>query len=101
MRVAESRERFSRDYGCTEAEWQRWLDEATPGCTVKRLEPGRATVELAVGSLELAWQVLLPRRIALVSLPRLAVSFQFVNAPESARAAFMRTFDLSTQRGGG
>jgi hypothetical protein len=99
--VAEQRERFERDYGCTEAEWQRWLDEATPGCTVVREGPGRATVHLRDGCLRLSWQVLPPRRIALVSLPRLGVSFSFQGVPQELRASFMRTFDLSTQRGGG
>lgn len=99
--MAESRDQFSRDYGCTEAEWQRWLDEATPGCRVERDGAGRATVHLPQGRLHLSWQVLPPRRIALVSLPRLAVSFAFEGTEEAARAAFMRHFDLSTQRGGG
>lgn len=103
--MAEAREHFSRDYGCTEAEWLRWLDEATPGCRVERLAPGQATVHLPQvqpqGQLQLNWQVLPPRRIALVSLPRLAVRFQFVHTDATMRAGFMRHFDLATHRGGG
>jgi hypothetical protein len=99
--VAETREHFSRDYGCTEAEWQRWLDEATPGCRVERQGPGRAAVHLPKGLLHLQWQLLPPRRIALITLPRLGLQFDFVDTDAAARAAFMRRFDLSTQRGGG
>lgn len=99
--MAESRQQFSRDYGCTEAEWQRWLSEAPPGCTVQRTGPLSATVELEQGRLRLMWRVLPPRRIALITLPRLHVDFVFDGTAEDARKAFMRSFDLSTQRGGG
>jgi len=100
-RVAEAGEHFSRDYGCTEADWTRWLGEASPGCRVAHEAPGRATVHLPQGRLQLCWQVLPPRRIALVSLPRLGVSFTFEDATPEQRAAFMRHFDMATQRGGG
>ena len=49
----------------------------------------------------LAWQVLPPRRIALLCIPRLAVAFRFEGVDDAARQAFMRHFDLYTQRGGG
>ena len=42
-----------------------------------------------------------PRRIALLSFPRLHVRFAFDGVPPSVRAAFMRHFDLHTHRGGG
>ena len=53
------------------------------------------------GTLRLRWQVLTPRRIAMIVLPRLAVSFEFVAVAEAERQRFMRHFDLATQRGGG
>ncbi len=93
-------ERFERDYGCTEAEWLRWLPEATQGHAL-RTAAGSARVTLDAGELQLDWQVLPPRRIALVTLPRLGVRFAYRGVPAEARRAFQRVFDLSTQRGGG
>ena len=94
-------ETFERDYGCTLTEWQRWLHEATPGCRVDRKGADQATVHLAQGRLLLSWAVMEPRRIALIVLPRLAVRFEFQDAPRDTRQAFLRSFDLHTQRGGG
>jgi hypothetical protein len=94
-------ERFGRDYGCTEAEWLRWLPEATPGCTLALPGPGQARVGIGGGHLDLRWAVLPPRQIALMRLPRLQVDFVFEEVADAARANFMRVFDLSTQRGGG
>jgi hypothetical protein len=93
-------ERFERDYGCTEAEWLRWLPEATQGHPLA-VQPGHAQVQLGAGTLDIAWQALPPRRIALVTLPRLGVRFAYQGVPTAARQAFQRVFDLSTQRGGG
>ncbi|HEX7385032.1 MAG TPA: hypothetical protein VF291_12015, partial [Burkholderiaceae bacterium] len=65
------------------------------------LEPGAARVAIGAGSLALRWQVLEPRRIALITLPRLAVEFRFEGIAAASRAAVMRYFDLYLQRGGG
>jgi hypothetical protein len=92
---------FERDYGCTEAEWLRWLPVATQPHLLSRPGPGTAGVQLPTGTLTLHWAVQPPRRIALVVLPRLAVRFVFDGVAPEARAAFMRRFDLATQRGGG
>jgi hypothetical protein len=53
------------------------------------------------GQLTLRWTVLPERRIALVRLPRLRVDFRFEGVPLAARQAWLRRFDLHTQRGGG
>jgi hypothetical protein len=92
---------FERDYGCTEAEWLRWLPVATQALPLDHPAPGWATVDLAGGHLHLRWQVLPPRRIALMVLPRLAVQFRFEGVADADRAAFLRQFDRATQRGGG
>ena len=42
-----------------------------------------------------------PRQIALIRLPRLAVSFKFAGVADEVRHAFMKRFDLYMQRGGG
>ena len=91
---------FERDMGCTEGDWLRWL----PGAVATRpitLGDGRAVVGIDPGVLRLRWQVLPPRRIALATLPRLGVHFEFDGVSAEERHAFMRYFDLYTQRGGG
>jgi len=92
--------RFEREMGCTEAEWIGWLPRACGGAAIAD-EPGGVSVAIAGGTLRLRWQVLTPRRIAMIVLPRLAVSFEFVAVAEAERQRFMRHFDLATQRGGG
>ncbi|NDY91744.1 hypothetical protein [Ideonella livida] len=95
-------ESFERDTGCTEAEWLGWLPGACGGHGLSLGPgPGQAQVRLGAGVLHLRWQVLAPRQIALVRLPRLWVVYRFegVEAPE--RIAFMKRFDLHMQRGGG
>lgn len=91
---------FEREAGCTEAEWLMWLPAAL-GDRPARLGEGRAEVAIDGGTLELRWHALPSRRIALVTLPRLAVSFRFENVGDAARHAFMKRFDLYMQRGGG
>ncbi len=92
--------RFERDYGCTEAEWLGWLPGAVGHHTLETA-PGCATVHIGSGLLSLSWKPLPPRRIALLSLPHMAVHFAFDEVDAADRAAFMRYFDLYLQRGGG
>lgn len=91
---------FERDYGCTEADWLRWLPGAV-GAHTLHLAAGAAQVEIDGGRLRLRWTALPPRRIALVHLPRLLVGFGFDAVGDDARLRFMRHFDLFMQRGGG
>mgnify|MGYP003445747714 CR=1 FL=1 len=91
---------FERDMGCTEAELLHWL----PGATRHRpmdVSAGRAVIPIGAGRLELRWHELPARQIALLRMPRLAVSFAFEAVDDAARREFMRHFDLYTQRGGG
>jgi hypothetical protein len=92
---------FEREMGCTESELLGWLPGACGGRSLV-LSPGRAEIEMGDGShLVLAWQSLPPRRIALMTVPRLAIRFAFEGVDEIERHRFMRYFDLHTQRGGG
>ena len=91
---------FEREYGCSEAEWLRWLPGAVRAQALT-LSEGRAAVGIGTGHLRLQWRPLPPRRIALITLPRLQVRFAFEHVEDSARASFMRYFDLYLQRGGG
>jgi hypothetical protein len=93
-------EQFDREMGCTQAEWLGWLPAAM-GDVAWQMEQGRAHAQLAPGSLEISWQTGEPRRIALISMPRLHVSFRFKGLDDAQRYAFMKRFDLYMQRGGG
>lgn len=91
---------FERDTGGTEAEWLARLPGACRGRPLVMDGPS-ASVEIDGGRLHLAWQLLPPRRIALMHFPRMMVSFCFEGLADDARQAFMRHFDLYMQRGGG
>ena len=93
-------EAFEREYGCTEADWLRCL----PGAAAPhglQIGPGAARIDVGAGALALRWTVLTPRRIALVTMPRLQVAFHFDGLDGPARESFMRRFDLFMHRGGG
>ena len=92
---------FEREQGFTAAEWQRCLPGAVGKRRLALTSPGRAVVDIGAGTLALSWTVLPPRRIALLSMPRLAVCYRFDGVDADARREFMRYFDLYTQRGGG
>jgi hypothetical protein len=89
---------FTREMGCTEAEWLGWLPAAIGAHAWQRngqsvcitlQEPGSAP-----GGLCIRWSVGEPRVIALVRIPRLLVQFDF-NAVDAAQR------HLYMQRGGG
>ena len=110
---------FVRDMGCTENEWLTWLKAALPNYPWLEAN-GQAQVPLAVdpatgetrqadaggglteqARLHLSWEVLPPRQIALMRIPRLQVAFRFEGLSDDDRTRFMRRLDLLTQRGGG
>jgi hypothetical protein len=94
-------ERFERDQAFSEADWLRCLPGAVRDHALALPAPGRAVVGIGTGTLELHWTLLLPRRLGIVQLPRMAVSYRFDGVDGTARNEFMRYFDLYTQRGGG
>ena len=93
-------ERFEREMGCTEAEWLRWLPNAI-GEHFWKLQAHSAGVRIGEGALGLTWRTVEPRVIALISMPRLLVSFRFAGLDDAKRYRFMKRFDLYMQRGGG
>jgi len=93
-------ESFERDTGGTEAEWLMRLPGACHGHALE-LFGGHARVRIDAGSLQIDWQVLPPRRIALLSIARMSVRFRFEGVGVEARQRFMKRFDLTMQRGGG
>jgi hypothetical protein len=94
-------EQFEREYGCEPADWHRWVPSATHGHDFSPLGSAGYRIQIGAGSLHMQWQVLEPRRIALISLPRMRVVFQFEGVAADARQVFMHRFDMRTQRGGG
>lgn len=92
---------FHREQGFTEADWLHCLPGATAGHALVLDGPGRATVHIGDGRLQLAWRVMPPRQIALMRMPVLATHYRFDGVPEAQRQTFMKFFDLYTQRGGG
>jgi hypothetical protein len=91
---------FDREVGCTEAEWLMWLPAALGDCRWQH-EAAQVRAEVGQGTLDLRWHTLPPRQIALIRLPRLAVSFRFEAVADELRHSFMKRFDLYMQRGGG
>ncbi len=84
----------------TEAEWCMRLPQAI-GPQSWDQEHSRVRVQFAVGSLDIRWQPLPPRVIALLRMPRLGVRFDFEGVDAATRLQFMQRFDLTMQRGGG
>ena len=93
-------ETIERDMGCTESEWLGWLPAAIGSCSWQ-VQGQSAQVSIAPGALQLRWQTMPPRVIALMRMPVLRVSFAFNGLDSEQRYAFMKRFDLYMQRGGG
>ncbi len=92
---------FEREHGVTEADWLATLPGAVAGHPLQ-VGNGQAVVSIGAGGrLHLHWQVLPPRVIALVRMPRLQVAYRFTGLSAAEQAAFLRYFDLFMQRGGG
>ena len=85
-----STDQFSRDMGCTEAEWLRWLQPAAGdhALAVDHAQR-RAVIAIGAGRCRLSWAPQPDRRIALMCIPRLAVSFEFEGVGDSDRTAFL------------
>lgn len=92
---------FEREMGCTADELRAWLPGASGGRAIERRGDDGAAIALDAGRVELHWQTLPMRRIALISLPRLRVRFEARGVDAEAWQQFMRHFDLYTHRGGG
>jgi len=91
---------LDREMGCTRAEFMRWLPGATRHAPA-RIEGDQVSLSVGGGRVEISLREGPPRRIALLSLPVLAVRFRFLGLAEAARRAFLEHFDAYTRRGGG
>lgn len=91
---------LQREMGCTREEFVRWLPGATRHAPMQ-MNADRAVVHAGEATVEISFTQAPPRKIALVSMPVLKVSFRFSGAGASAYREFMAYFDLYTKRGGG
>jgi hypothetical protein len=91
---------FEREMGCTADELRTWLPGASKNRAIEWREGG-AAITIDGGRADLRWRPLEPRRIALITLPRLHVRIEAVGVDEASWQRFMKHFDLYTQRGGG
>ena len=91
---------LQREMGCTREEFVRWLPGATRHAPIE-VYADKALVHAGDAAVEISFIQAPPRRIALVSMPVLRVSFRFSGAGAGAYREFMRYFDLYTRRGGG
>ncbi len=91
---------IEREMACTREDLLRWLPAATGGAPA-RAEEDAVVLSVSGGEVRITTHVRPPRRIGLVSLPVLAVSFRFDGVGDDAREAFLARFDLYTRRGGG
>ena len=91
---------LDREMGCTREDLLRWLPEAT-GHAPARVDGDAIVLSVGAGEVRITARPCPPRRIALVALPVLAVSFRFEGLDDAAREAFLARFDLYTRRGGG
>jgi hypothetical protein len=77
-----------------------WLPGATRHAPA-RIEGGEVVLSVGGGHVRISLSEEPPRRIAMVSLPVLAVRFRFDGLGEGEREAFLAHFDFYTRRGGG
>ena len=89
-----------RDMGCTRAEFISWLPGATRQAPFQ-IDGDVVTVMTHGGHVQIYLEEKPPRRIALIALPVLGVTFSFRGLDEPARDDFLAHFDLYTRRGGG
>lgn len=88
--------------GCTASELVSWLPRALPVAELATDVTGQRNVAIWVGgSMELRWITLPPRRIALLEIPQLQVTFAYTGLNDEARYRIQKCFDLQTHRGGG
>jgi hypothetical protein len=94
-------ERLVRDMACTPADLVRWLPAAVGNHPLRWLESGCEVVLGEGRNVRLGWQVLAPRRIALMRIERVQLEIAFSGCDAETRRVFLDRFDAYTRRGGG
>ena len=91
---------LQREMGCTRSEFMGWLPGATRQAPI-RIEGDEVTVATHGGQVRISLEEMPPRRIGLITLPVLGITFRFHGLDERASREFLAFFDLYTRRGGG
>lgn len=86
--------------GCTRAEFMGWLPGATRQASFQ-VDGDKVTVITHGGRVQISLEEKPLRRLGLVALPVLGITFCFRGLDELARDDFLAYFDLYTRRGGG
>ena len=95
-------EKFERVMGCTATDLLSWLPGALPTAALTvDLDHANCTAILPDGVLTMRWSPLPDARIALLTIPRLSVCFEYSGLTDERRYTVQKRFDLGTQRGGG
>ena len=95
-------EKFDRVMGCTPADLLSWLPGALPTADLTvDASHANCTAKLPDGALKIQWTTLPDAHIALLTIPRLSVRFEYTGLSDERRYTVQKRFDLGTQRGGG
>ena len=86
--------------GCTRAEFMGWLPGATRQASFQ-VDGDKVTVITHGGRVQISLEEKPLRRMGLIALPVLGVTFCFHGLDELTRDDFLAYFDLYTRRGGG
>jgi hypothetical protein len=92
--------RLHRDMSCTRAEFISWLPGATRQAPFQ-IDGDVVTVMTHGGHVQISLEEKPPRRIGLIALPVLGVTFRSRGLDQLAHDDFLAHFDLYTRRGGG
>jgi hypothetical protein len=99
MPTAQLPEVVEREIWTTPEEFRHGLDLAFPGRVTER--SGILRVDDGQAAMEVALEILSPRVIALLNLPRMKVSLRMTAGSVEQRAALLAHMDLAMHRGGG
>jgi len=91
---------YTDDMGLTHADFYRLVPSAM-GEHPHRIEGMTVYGEVFNGTVEITLGAQQERRIALMRIPHVAVSFHFRGVTQEEQATFKTYFDLRFQRGGG
>ena len=89
-----------REMGCTRTEFIGWLPGATRQASFQ-IDGDLVTIITHGGRVQIYLEDKPPRRIGLIALPVLGVTFSFRGLDQLTRDDFLNHFDLYTRRGGG
>ena len=93
-------EEVRREMGCTRVEFIGWLPGATRQAP-SRIDGDLVTIMTHGGRVQIVLEEKPPRRMGLMALPVLGVTFSFRGLDQPGRDDFLTYFDLYTRRGGG